>query len=101
MTQLRTRGRLIVFEGPEGAGKSTQLGRLASWLGARGRMPRVVREPGTSAVGQEIRRVLLDPVHDIAYLCGNPNMVDEAFALLKEAGLSVPHIRREKYVSSR
>jgi len=42
-----------------------------------------------------------DPVHDIAYLCGNPNMVDEAFALLKEAGLSVPHIRREKYVSSR
>jgi NAD(P)H-flavin reductase len=42
-----------------------------------------------------------DPVNDIAYLCGNPNMVDEAFAQLKEAGLSVPHIRREKYVSSR
>jgi ferredoxin-NADP reductase len=39
--------------------------------------------------------------HDIAYLCGNPDMVDETFAMLKEAGLSVPHIRREKYVSSR
>jgi ferredoxin-NADP reductase len=39
--------------------------------------------------------------NDIAYLCGNPNMVDEAFAMLKEAGLPVPHIRREKYVSSR
>ena len=38
---------------------------------------------------------------DIAYLCGNPNMVDEAFAMLKEAGLPVSHIRREKYVSSR
>ena len=38
---------------------------------------------------------------DIAYLCGNPDMVDEAFAMLKEAGLPVPHIRREKYVSSR
>ncbi len=38
---------------------------------------------------------------DIAYLCGNPNMVDEAFALLKEAGLPVPHIRREKYISSK
>jgi ferredoxin-NADP reductase len=38
---------------------------------------------------------------DIAYLCGNPNMVDEAFAMLKEAGMPVPHIRREKYVSSR
>ena len=42
-----------------------------------------------------------DPVHDIAYLCGNPDMVDQAFALLKEAGLPIPHIRREKYVSSR
>lgn len=38
---------------------------------------------------------------DIAYLCGNPNMVDQAFTLLKDAGLPIPHIRREKYVSSR
>ncbi len=42
-----------------------------------------------------------DPAHDIAYLCGNPDMVDQAFAQLKEAGLPIPHIRREKYVSSR
>lgn len=42
-----------------------------------------------------------DPQHDIAYLCGNPNMVDACFELLKNAGLPVPHIRREKYVSSR
>lgn len=41
------------------------------------------------------------PEHDIAYLCGNPNMVDEAFAELKESGLPIQHIRREKYVSSR
>ena len=39
--------------------------------------------------------------HDIAYLCGNPDMVDETFAMLKDAGLPVPRIRREKYVSSR
>ena len=38
---------------------------------------------------------------DIAYLCGNPNMVDAAFEALKAAGLPVPHIRREKYVSSK
>lgn len=38
---------------------------------------------------------------DIAYLCGNPNMVDAAFTTLKEAGLPVPQIRREKYISSR
>jgi ferredoxin-NADP reductase len=42
-----------------------------------------------------------DATHDVAYLCGNPDMVDQAFAMLKEAGLPVPHIRREKYVSSR
>jgi ferredoxin-NADP reductase len=38
---------------------------------------------------------------DIAYLCGNPNMVDAAYAALKDFGLPVQHIRREKYVSSR
>ncbi len=38
---------------------------------------------------------------DIAYLCGNPNMVDAAFDVLKNCGLPVPHIRREKYVSSK
>jgi NAD(P)H-flavin reductase len=38
---------------------------------------------------------------DIAYLCGNPNMVDIAFNALKEFGLPIPQIRREKYISSR
>lgn len=42
-----------------------------------------------------------DPEHDIAYLCGNPNMVDANFELLKAAGLPIPHIRREKYVSNK
>jgi len=38
---------------------------------------------------------------DIAYLCGNPNMVDATFEALKAFGLPVPLIRREKYVSSK
>ena len=38
---------------------------------------------------------------DIAYLCGNPNMVDACFEALKGHGLPVPQIRREKYVSSK
>ncbi|MGB8635748.1 MAG: ferredoxin--NADP reductase, partial [Rhodanobacteraceae bacterium] len=42
-----------------------------------------------------------DPEYDIAYLCGNPEMVDAAFAELKDRGLSVRQIRREKYISSR
>jgi ferredoxin-NADP reductase len=42
-----------------------------------------------------------DPEHDIAYLCGNPDMIDATFTQLKELGMPVKHIRREKYVSSR
>jgi len=37
-----------------------------------------------------------NPDTDIAYLCGNPNMVDACFEALKEAGLPIPQIRREK-----
>lgn len=59
------RGALIVFEGPEGAGKSTQLRLLADWLGSRGRDVVAVREPGGTVLGDEIRRVLLDPSSDI------------------------------------
>lgn len=42
-----------------------------------------------------------NPATDIAYLCGNPNMVDAAFDVLKDRGLPIPHIRREKYVSGK
>ena len=42
-----------------------------------------------------------DPEHDIAYLCGNPDMVDASFELLKERGLAIGRIRREKYVSNK
>ncbi|RYG13901.1 MAG: ferredoxin--NADP reductase [Burkholderiales bacterium] len=42
-----------------------------------------------------------DPATDIAYLCGNPNMVDACFEQLKADGLPIPQIRREKYVSSK
>lgn len=41
------------------------------------------------------------PDTDIAYLCGNPNMVDACFEALKGHGLPVPQVRREKYVSSK
>jgi ferredoxin-NADP reductase len=39
--------------------------------------------------------------HDVAYLCGNPNMVDEVFSLLVNSyGFPSEIIRREKYISS-
>lgn len=42
----------------------------------------------------------LDAAKDIVYLCGNPNMIDEAFALLTEHGFASQNVRREKYISS-
>jgi dTMP kinase len=57
---------LIVFEGPEGAGKTTQLRLVAEWLSAEGRTVLAVREPGGTPLGDEIRRLLLDPGSDIS-----------------------------------
>ncbi|MEK6612070.1 MAG: dTMP kinase [Gemmatimonadota bacterium] len=54
-------GRLVVLEGVEGAGKTTQLERLALRLGRYGVTVRMLREPGGTAVGDEIRAVLLRP----------------------------------------
>lgn len=62
-------------------------------------------EPGAHDRRGYVQDALADIVAsadgDIAYLCGNPNMVDSCFEALKTAGLPVPHIRREKYVSSK
>ena len=59
------RGRLLVFEGLEGVGKSTQIARLMSVLTRAGVPAVAVREPGETPVGAEIRRLLLDPERDI------------------------------------
>jgi NAD(P)H-flavin reductase len=67
------------------------------------RAPRALAGPNDRVgyVQNVLTELKPDPLRDIAYLCGNPNMVDEAFALLKDAGLPIPQIRREKYVSSK
>ena len=61
-----SRGRLIVFEGMEGVGKSTQLRLLAAALDRGGVDVLSVREPGETVVGEGIRRLLLDPSSEIA-----------------------------------
>lgn len=53
------RGLFITFEGGEGAGKSTQIKRLAATLSARGLDVVVTREPGGSPGAEAVRHVLL------------------------------------------
>jgi dTMP kinase len=52
-------GCLIAFEGPEGAGKSTQLQRLAAVLRSEGRRVEVTAEPGGTPLGRDLRQLLL------------------------------------------
>jgi len=55
------RGYFITFEGGEGAGKTTQIRRLAEHLGSLGRTVVLTREPGGTPVAEAARAVLLDP----------------------------------------
>ncbi len=55
------RGKLISFEGGEGAGKSVQVKRLRDRLSARGKNVVVVREPGGSVISEKIRQIVLSP----------------------------------------
>lgn len=55
----------ITFEGPEGAGKTTQLARLEARLRSQGRGVTVTREPGGTPLGTRVREVVLDPALDI------------------------------------
>lgn len=54
------RGLFITLEGLDGAGKTTQLKRLAAWMHKRGIDPVVTRQPGGTETGDRIRALLLD-----------------------------------------
>jgi dTMP kinase len=78
-------GKFITFEGGEGAGKSTQLKRLAAALTAQGREVVTTREPGGSPGAEEIRRLLVE---------GEPNRWDGLTEALLHSAARRDHLRR-------
>ncbi|HUU58323.1 MAG TPA: dTMP kinase [Phycisphaerae bacterium] len=56
-------GRFLVVDGPDGAGKTTQVALLAEWLAEQGVAVTRVRDPGGTAIGDRIRSILLDNEH--------------------------------------
>lgn len=72
------KGFFITFEGTEGSGKTTQITLLAERLRAERHVVRLLREPGSTPIGEEIR-------HTLQYSTANHGMTAEAELLLMNA----------------
>jgi dTMP kinase len=78
------KGMFITFEGIEGSGKSTQIALLANYLIAREVRHVLTREPGGTLIGDQVRRILLDPAN---------RSLDPAAELLLYAASRAQHLR--------
>jgi dTMP kinase len=78
------KGTFITFEGIEGSGKSTQIALLANYLTAKGVRHVLTREPGGTLIGDQIRKILLDPAN---------RALDSAAELLLYAASRAQHLR--------
>jgi len=82
---MQPSGLFITFEGMDGSGKTTQMRRLAERLRARGRSVIETAEPGGTAIGRKIRRILLDAANQelsptaelLLYFASRAQNVDE------------------------
>jgi dTMP kinase len=88
------RGRFITFEGIDGSGKSTQMRLLAERLRAEGHDVLEAVEPGGTAIGRQIRRILLDAANQdlrptaelLLYFASRAQNVDECILPALAAG---------------
>jgi dTMP kinase len=91
------RGRFITFEGIDGCGKTTQLRMLAQWMREHAHDVVETVEPGGTAIGKQIRKILLDPASAgiqpraefLLYFASRAQNVDEVIRPALAAGRTV------------
>ncbi len=90
-------GRLIVLDGPDGCGKSTQVKLLCDWVAGQGVEVVTFRDPGDTRIGEQIREILLSPEHEgmgtmtefLLYMASRAQLWSEKIAPVLEQGCSV------------
>jgi dTMP kinase len=98
-------GRFVVIDGPDGAGKSTQVKMLADWLREQGLAVQEARDPGGTPIGEKVRAILLDRLHDemvvpcelMLYMASRAQLVAQVIRPALERGECV---LCDRYVSS-
>ncbi|MDP6635816.1 MAG: dTMP kinase [Phycisphaerae bacterium] len=98
-------GKFIVIDGPDGAGKTTQAKLLAEFLTNSGLDVQRIRDPGGTAIGDEIRTILLDNRHHrmnvqcelMLYMASRAQLAQEIIAPALAAGKCV---LGDRYISS-
>ncbi|QQE12641.1 dTMP kinase [Planctomycetota bacterium] len=99
------RSRFIVFDGPDGSGKSTQFRRFSEFAHSHGIETCEVREPGGSPIGEKIREILLDPQNDemvlrcemLLYMASRAQLAEEC---IKPALMDGQLILVDRFISS-
>lgn len=99
------KGEFIVIDGPDGCGKTTQARRLADYLRHKGLKVRRIREPGSTVLGEKIRRILLNPINKkmsirtelFLYMACRAQLVDE---IIKPAFKRGEIVVSERFLSS-
>jgi dTMP kinase len=87
-------GRFIAFDGPDGSGKSTQLSLFVQWCLDNDVVVTEVREPGGTSIGEQVRKILLDPENEcmtipcemLLYMASRAQLVQQTIVPAMERG---------------
>lgn len=99
------KGLFITIEGPDGAGKSTQIDYIKSYFAQRGEEPLFTREPGGTPISEKIRQLILDKnstgmsymTEALLYAASRAQLVEEVIRPALESGR---HVVCDRFIDS-